>query len=1262
MNQRCVVFAVFALAFANGPRAVALAADQSSYYLRPSLSLSNVPSDELVKWLRRAGLNLPFSILGNVSFSMTGGVPLTALNDAKAYQFDGNISSPRLRVQNVFVEDFAATVRYRNGVMVLQSVRFRFPKRQNEKAATSFTGRGSLGLVPGGDLELVLSVDSLDLRRISEWTGVDLQLTGTASGSAEVKVANADFSKPANWSGSAKLQATDFKSPGISAPSAEAAFQVANNKLTFDRFAGVVNDVPLGMTGALRLSDDADSVLMDDLRLEIFGGALRVNGRAPVGKLSAQDLSFDAENLDLELLDRQLRPVAERFGIFSLLALQGRISLAFDGRVPFQDLADYSLWRVRRTTIRSPQVLVNGVSFENVQASATFDGVRGSLDPFRWDWPAAASPDGRAGRVEGTIAAQLNLFGRVDLRLQSTHTPMRTLQRLFAINEFLEGYLDGAFSMGAPSFALKTAPTSLATWAAELDLTGEGLRTVDSPLEFRRLTTRWRSPHFEVSNLDFALAGSPISASGVARLADDRSAIQIERAALTTAFGKGSATGSIALNRDLPTRMSVRIENGDAATLSRLLGEDVFIGSGSLNGSLEIAIDASKTSPRYARLNGAFAGVIAGNVQGAIPLGGPDAARRSEGSIDVAVTTPITILERKLTDASIRAAWKGGAFDVARAGFALDGVVVAGKGKVQIDDEVVVGTGVELEILNGGVHGDFRYPLKPTGVGSAKVVVEGLDLAAAKPFLPQRTPRLSGTIDAVASVDFDAVQAQGGPHPMRVKADLASARMTFGNWNVNRTTAVVRTEAGVANFTVRGETLDGVVEWKGVEALDGKHLAAEKEPLTARGSVALRSIHLGRLLAAAPRRRLPDDLVDGRLNASLSYTRSGDKAPTGRGSVEVVNLANRTSQLSRSLTSTVTFDGRRLRFPEVAGDMLDGRLRGTIVLDTQNLSRGAFYRATVEGMSLPRFFPQIGADASLFTGNGDLQVRGRIGAVVTGSGNIEINRGSFAGLELTSWRSPAEIEIDLGEYSGRFVIPQTSALLAQGQVRGNLDYRWDAASRLESTLDFTNVNLRGLLRSTSRLQSFGEGRLSGRLQLGGRSMRSLNDLTGTFSAQLQNTQPGSWPVFDQILTLLTGVGGRALVFDNGAVQGVIGGGGTRFNKIELVSQRARIWGSGTVRHNGGLDMDFTAFTGNTSVRGRGGELLAAQLLANANPTTAVLVRVNQLLSDRVIAVKVSGTISAPVTRIKPGPTLTAEAARFLLAGVVPNPTAPSNGR
>jgi hypothetical protein len=1246
--------------------AAAQQGNQSSYYWRPSLALQDVSTTTLTAWLNRLGVTLPFTISGDVSFSLNAAVPLTAFNDPTAYELDGYLSSPRLTIDNVVVEQIAVTLRYRDGAMALQAVRLQLPKREGESAAASLVGHGILPLVPVGDLHLAVSVFNFNLARLSEFSGVDLQLTGTASGRAEIIIAKGNFANPGDWSGSATLQASEVHTPGLYAPNAEAIFSLAAKTLTFERFAGVVNEVPLSLVGALSLSEDAKTVAFNDVQLDIFGGSVRLNGRVPVGQPTAQDITFDAVNLDLALLDRQLRPLANRLGLRGLQPLQGRISLGFDGTVPFQKLEDYSLWRLRRTSIASARILVGSTAFDNVAMAATFDGTRFSLNPFGWDWPAEASPDRRPGRMDASIAAQLTLFGRVDVRVQSTHTPVRPVLALFGMAEMASGFLNGGLTIGAPAVGLKTNPTSLATWTAALDLSGEALRIADLPIEFRRLRTGWRSPMFEVQQLNVALLDSPVDASGRVRLADDRSRLDVEQSQLMTEFGRAAATGTIPLDEDQPGGLSLRIEQGDAATLSRIVGQDVFSSAGPLDGSIQVALAPEKAMTRTLSTSGRLNGVIAGSFHAAFPLGESESAGAlfadGRGSVDLTVAVPISILGRTITEAAIRADWKDGILDVARFGANVDGVPLVARGRIALTEEVVAAEQVQLDLLGGNVRGELRYPRRSNGTGRAQFTVSGVDIAGFKPFLSSPSPRLEGKIGANGTVEFQAAPNPNQMHPVIVAMDVEAPQLNVGNWRIRRTSGNVRTESGVATINLRGETLDGLFEWNGVEALpQGSLRGDDGVVLASRGSLSVRNIHLGRLAAAIPRRVVSEELIQGRLNGSLSYTRRPDMLPTGSGRAEIIGLANRTGPLSRRLTSSMTFDGQRLRLPDVNGDMLDGRLRGLVVLNTRDMRNGAFYRGEVRGMSLPRFFPQIGADGDLFTGVGDIEVRGRLSKAITGRGTIEISRGTLVGLDVSAWRSPAEIEVSLVDYSGSFAIPQSTAMLASGRLNGKLDYQWDTAARIDSTIDFANVSLRGLLGSSSRLQSYSEGRVTGRLHLGGRAMRNLNDLGGSFSARLENTQPGSWPVLDRVLGLLTGVGGRALLFDRGDVAGIIGGGAVRINRLELVSQRARVAGTGVVRFNGGLDMDFTAFTGRTTVQGRGGELLAAQLLVAANPSTAVLYRVNQLLSDRVIAVKVTGTIKAPQTRIKPVPTLTAEAARFLLAGFIPTPGATAAG-
>jgi hypothetical protein len=1239
---------------------------RSSYYWRPSLALNDVSTERLVTWLGKAGIQLPFAIGGNVSFSLKGGVPLTAPNDPLAYELDGYVTSSRLQIQNFILEDLAVTLRYRNGLMVLQSVRFHLPKREAEPNPPSLSGRGQIQISPAGDVNLEVDVNDFKLARISEFSGADLRLTGNASGKAILRIANADFANPSAWSGSATLSATEVRSPGLYAPRAEAGFRLAENRVTFDRLDGIVNEVPLGLTGAVSLSEDAKTASLEDVRLNIFGGAVQVRGRAPIGEPTAQDLAIEAADLDLGLLDQQLRPLLDPELSRSIPPLLGRVSFAFDGTVPFQKLGDYSLWRLRRTEIRSPRVLVGTMAAENLLVQSTFDGSRFLLQPFGWDWPAAGG--GAQGRVEGSIDAQLTLLGRVEARLQSTRTPVAPIATLFGLDDSFDGFVNGSVAFAAPALALKANPSNLAAWTADVDLSGENLTAFIPPWEFRRLRMQWRSPTFDLQGLELALAGSPIQATGRVKAAADFSQLDLEQGRLTTEFGRASADGIIPLNRDRPGRLALRLEGGDAAALSRIVGPDVFNGAGALSGNIELNLAPAAATPRILSAAGRANGVVDGSFEAKIPV---DAAQTAEtmftgasASVDLRSTVPLSLLGRNVTDAAVVAIWKDGVLDVSRFNAAVEGVPFGGHGKARLDQEFFALEDVDLDLLGGKVRGRLRHPRSSSGSGDAEITVDGVDLAALKPFLSSLAPRLSGRIDGSARATIPPAPTLDAPHPIVVEGDLRSPNMAIGNWRILRSTAAVKTSNGLADFSFRGETLDGLMEWNGVHALpQGRLQGDDRAALSSRGTVSLRNIHLGRLAAAAPRRQISDDLLQGRLNASLGYTQRIGALPTGTGQAEVVGLANDTGMLSQRMTSSVTFDGQRLRMPDVTGDLMDGRLRGLVVLNTRDMRNGAFYRADVVGMSLSKTFRQIGADGAWFTGVGDVQVRGRISNAVTGAGTIEIPRGTFVGLDVSSWRSPAEIEVNLMDYSGRFAIPESSAQLAQGQLRGKVDYAWDAAGRLQSDLDFTNVNLRGLLRSSARLQSMGEGRITGRLQLGGRSIRGMNDLTGGFNARLQNAQAGSWPILDQVLSLLTGVGGRSLTFERGLLSGTIGSGAARLNQLELVSQRARVVGGGAIRFNGGLDLDFTAFTGNTTVGGRGVEFAAAQLLTAANPSTAVLYRVNRLLSDRVIAVKVTGTVSSPVTRLKPGPTLTAEAARFLLDGFVPVPgSAGSTGR
>src|SRR5207302_8080788 len=69
-------------------------------------------------------------------------------------------------------------------------------------------------------------------------------------------------------------------------------------------------------------------------------------------------------------------------------------------------------------------------------------------------------------------------------------------------------------------------------------------------------------------------------------------------------------------------------------------------------------------------------------------------------------------------------------------------------------------------------------------------------------------------------------------------------------------------------------------------------------------------------------------------------------------------------------------------------------------------------------------------------------------------------------------------------------------------------------------LRFYGVELRTLLRQLSDSSQLGSGQMTGRIDLTGNDVRSVDDLTGTMEATLQQTQAMALPVLQQLTPFL----------------------------------------------------------------------------------------------------------------------------------------------
>jgi len=201
------------------------------------------------------------------------------------------------------------------------------------------------------------------------------------------------------------------------------------------------------------------------------------------------------------------------------------------------------------------------------------------------------------------------------------------------------------------------------------------------------------------------------------------------------------------------------------------------------------------------------------------------------------------------------------------------------------------------------------------------------------------------------------------------------------------------------------------------------------------------------------------------------------------------------------------------------------------------------------------------------------------------------------------------------------------------------------------------VDVGELLSHYSQSKMLG-GLASGRVDLGGRNMRSAKDLTARVEAKLIQAAPGQMPVFQQIMpVILPGIGSN-VQFQSGDLRGNLGGGVFRIERLTLIGDLARIYAEGSVTLQQRLNLDVVANTNQLGIDPAALRLLGLALPAFGPIPLGTMNQAVSYLSNRTLSLRVTGTMRAPSVHVNAVPFLTESAVRFFMAqSGVPLPTA-----
>jgi translocation and assembly module TamB len=558
--------------------------------------------------------------------------------------------------------------------------------------------------------------------------------------------------------------------------------------------------------------------------------------------------------------------------------------------------------------------------------------------------------------------------------------------------------------------------------------------------------------------------------------------------------------------------------------------------------------------------------------------------------------------------------------------------------KWELDQERVKVTKLSASLFNGAVTGTADIPLDVTEAGRFTISFKQLDATEATQSVPNFPLRLSGRVSGQLAAKVPAAKP-GDARMVSADLDLTAPRLTVQGVPTERLVGKVSLVGGGIEYNLEGRALGGSFEVRGRYP---SKLRPNSDKLDDRGSFNIRDVQLQRLAEVFRIKSLR--LMRGQLDLTLTFN---NNLTDGSGRIAVSNLGWGFESLATDLTGNIRLRDGVIVVPDFTGRLAGGLLRARGQMSMTNLSRNEFHLA-IDRADAKRLFVPIPDLADAAAGDVSVVLHGRLGAEIHGTGEITFDRGILFGLNAKNLRMPFDWIFGTGG-SGKLTIRQATANVGYGRLSGDASYTWGMTNRLAGNMRFSDLRLQSLLGET---RLFGNGRITGRFDFGGANVRSINDVSGTLTASLNQASVQELPILRQLTPYLAP---REAVrpFQTGEVRGRLGGGIFRIDRLALVSPTAELFSEGTVTVAGRLDMDVIVNTGRIGLDDRPLLLLGLRLPAVGPVPLSIIRDVSDILSNRTLRLHVTGTVNQPVVRVDTAALLSEEAVRFFLTRYVP---------
>jgi hypothetical protein len=559
-------------------------------------------------------------------------------------------------------------------------------------------------------------------------------------------------------------------------------------------------------------------------------------------------------------------------------------------------------------------------------------------------------------------------------------------------------------------------------------------------------------------------------------------------------------------------------------------------------------------------------------------------------------------------------------------------------GRYRVQAESLTLTDVVASLYGGTIAGSAAISFDDTLPGSARVTWNGVDVGRVITETLRPPTPLTGLTRGYADLDIPAGQ-RGNPGAWGVDAQVDLPDVRARRRPVASVTAKFTQHEGQLDYLAEGTLAEGRLTLEGNRPaeLPASGLAAlGSARLALRGA----SIRVVRELVAA--RDSTGPALDGRFDIQLN-SQATPQTWVWMSSVSTSSITLGDLVLTPGVQLRAAGNESGIVLQQASGRFAGGELEGAGQWGFKERRPRAF-RVRLRRASLEQLqtIASPGAD-SVATGNVDLDLRVRPGAVWRIQATTFASRASVGGLALRNVGVP--LDIAWSPLTGQASLSTTSAQLslAGGRLAGRLTARRTTGWNAKGNFRFYRVDAAALSGS-----SYASGRLTGTLELVARNARSIEDVHATLLADLEGAKGRGVPVIDQITNTVPGAGfSGATTFGEGRLEARLTRGVVHLDRLSLANKRLQLYITGIVSLSGRLNLEATAATGKALNPTIANALLTG-LIATPGAPVALLLRANDFLSDRIVNLAIRGTLSRPTIRLRPVQTLSEEAVRFFL--------------